>query len=64
MQAGDVRSIRVVKEKNDHPPLADALNVLFRLFVQLLEKGTGDNQNHASSLEKMSNHPKAEKGNN
>lgn len=40
------------------PPLADALSVLFRLFARQLEKGDGDNQNHASSLEKMSNHTK------
>lgn len=41
------------------PPLADALNVLFRLFVHLLEIGDGDNKNHASSLEKMSNYTEA-----
>lgn len=58
MQAGDVQ-YQVVKETNGPPPLDDALSVLFRLFARLLEKGDGDNQNHASSLGKMSNHTKA-----
>ena len=60
----DVRSIRTVREKNGQPPLADALNIFFRLFVHVLEIENGDNKNHASSLGKMSRYIKAQRGNN
>ena len=58
-QASDGRSIRTVREKNAQPPLANALNVLFRLFVHVLEIEDGDNKNHASLLGKMSKYIKA-----
>lgn len=53
-----LQRVGTVKEKNGQLPLADALNVLFRLRVHLLEIGDPDNKNHASSLEKMSNYTK------
>ena len=57
--ASDVRSIGTVREKNGQPPLADALNMFFRLFVHVLEIEDGDNENHASSLAKMSSYTQA-----